>query len=67
MLDYQLKGCKEQSDEIQKHYERVDKEIEDMNKMLESEQNKAIMDDIKAKMERAKQAVLEYDNVIEDD
>jgi len=67
VLDYQLQGVREQARDIEQHYKRVDDELKDFDLYLKREENKVIMDDIKVKMERAKEAAEEYERACGDE
>lgn len=67
VLDYQLQGVREQARDIEQHYKRVDDELKDFDLYLKREENKVIMDDIKVRMERAKEAAEEYERACGDE
>lgn len=67
VLDYQLQGVREQARDIEQHYKRVDDELKDFEQYLKREENKVIMDDIKAKMEKAREAAEEYERACGDE
>jgi hypothetical protein len=54
-MDYQLQNIKEQANDIENHFKRADKELQAFDEHLKNEQNRILLQDIKAKMKVAKQ------------
>jgi hypothetical protein len=56
---------KEQSKDIENHYKQVDKQLKEFEKVLKDEENKGIMDGVKAKIKDAKKKAEEYDQIFD--
>lgn len=52
VLGYQLEGIKDQAKDIEGHYKRTGKDLKDYEELLNKEENKIIMDDLKHKMKQ---------------
>ncbi len=58
---------KEQSKDIENHYKQVDKQLKEFEKVLKDEENKGIMEGVKAKIKEAKKKAEEYDQIFDPD
>ncbi len=56
VMQHDLDMVGDQARDIQDHYKKLDNEIDDYHRMLNSKENQIIMDDLKAKMKQAQMA-----------
>lgn len=54
-MDYQLKDIKEKASDLDRHNERIDKELKAFEDHLKSEDNRLLLADIKHKMKKAQE------------
>jgi len=62
-MDYQLKGLKDQADDIDAHYKLADKGFKEFEDILNQEEHKRIVEELEEKMWRVKVLEGEYDEL----